>query len=424
DDSRDLDQLTVGERLPNAVLRLQVAIADVDALVVQGSAVDRHAACNTTSIYTAGGVFPMLPERLSTDLTSLNPECDRLALVVTMDIDGGGSIGATDIRRARVRNHAKLAYPSIGAWLEGTPAPTALARVPGLEDQLRLQDEATTRLRERRQDLGALDLDTGEARAVVRDGKVVDLLPTERNRAMELIADAMIATNGVVARFLAQHRLPSIRRVVRRPDRWDRIVELARGLGSRLPAEPDGRALEAFLRERRSADPLHFPDLSLSVVKLIGKGEYVLELPGKGTGHFGLAVRDYAHSTAPNRRYPDLITHRLVKAALAGHPMPYSDEDLAGIAAHCTEQEDNATKVERRMRKSAAALFLRPRIGESFDAVVTGASEKGTWVRTLRPAVEGKVMRGDEGLDVGDRVRVRLMSVDVERGFIDFSAAR
>jgi exoribonuclease-2 len=422
DDSRDLDQLTAIERLPSQGLRLLVAVADVDLRVPRGSALDRHAARNTTSIYTAGGVFPMLPERLSTDLTSLNEAQDRAAMVVRIDIDARGGVTGSEVSRARVRNQAKLAYPSVGAWLDGaSPPPPALARLPVIQEQLRLQDEAATRLRERRLEQGALELETGEARAVLRDGEVVDLATVEKNRAQDLIADAMIAANGAVARFLGARGYPSLRRVVKVPERWDRIVALAAQLGSRLPPQPDGRALEAFLRERRAADPLRFQNLSLSVVKLIGKGEYAVERPGQQLGHFGLAVRDYAHSTAPNRRYPDLIAHRLLKAALRGAPPPYGEADLASLAAHCTEQEDNAQKVERRLRKSAAAMLLSRRIGDSFDAVVTGAGPKGVWARTLHPPVEGRIVRGEQGLDVGDRTRVRLVAVDVERGFIDFA---
>lgn len=425
DDSRDLDQLTVGEALPGDATRILVAVADVDCLVRQGGAIDRSAAHNTTSIYTAARVFPMLPERVSTDLTSLNPGEDRLAMVVAMDVDVDGAVTASRLFRALVHNHAKLAYDSVDAWLDGTgPAPAAVERSSVLADQLRLQDRAAKRLRRRRDEQGALDLDTGETRPVLRDGKVVDLRRDEKNDAKELIEDFMIAANGATARFLAGKGFATIRRVVRDPERWDRIVELAGRHGGVLPETPDSRALEVFLRKRRIADPLRFPDLSLSVVKLIGKGEYVLERPGEATGHFGLAVRDYTHSTAPNRRYPDLITQRLLKAAFAGAKAPYDDEALAALAGHCTTQEDAANKVERSIRKSAAALLLSDRIGHAFDGVVTGASEKGTWVRTFHPPVEGKVVRGQQGLDVGDVVRVRLLSVNVPRGFIDFAARR
>lgn len=425
DDSRDLDQLTVGEELANDLTRIFVAVADVDCLVHQDGVIDRSAARNTTSIYTAARVFPMLPERVSTDLTSLNPDQDRMAMVVEMDVDADGAVTSSRLFRAVVHNHAKLAYNSVDAWLDGTgPAPAAVEKSPVLAEQLRLQDRAAKRLRRRRDEQGALDLDTGETRPVLVNGKVVDLRRDEKNDAKELIEDFMIAANGATARFLASKGFATIRRVVRDPERWDRIVELAGRHGGVLPDAPDSRALELFLLKRRKADPLRFPDLSLSVVKLIGKGEYVLEKPGEATGHFGLAVRDYTHSTAPNRRYPDLITQRLLKAAFAGRKAPYDDESLAALAGHCTAREDAANKVERSIRKSAAALILSDRIGHAFDGVVTGASEKGTWVRTFHPPVEGKVVRGFQGLDVGDVVRVRLLSVNVPRGFIDFAARR
>jgi exoribonuclease II len=425
DDSRDLDQLTVAERLDHDAIRIFVAVADVDCLVKRGSAIDRHAANNTTSIYTAGGIFPMLPQRLSTDLTSLNPGRDRQAMVAQIDVDRTGAVTQERLYRALVHNHAQLAYDSVGAWLEEQgPLPERAAAVPALAEQLRMQDEAAQLLRERRDERGALELDTGETRPVMQDGRVVDLRRDEKNRAKQLIEDFMIAANGATARFLAKLGYSCIRRIVRAPDRWDRIVEVASRNGGRLPPTPDAKALERFLHERRRIDPLRFPDLSLSIVKLIGKGEYALERPGEATGHFGLALRDYTHSTAPNRRYPDLITQRLLKAAFTQAKSPYDEVDLDSLASHCTQQEDNATKVERRLRKSAAALLLRHRIGEHFDAIVTGAGEKGTWVRTFRPPVEGKVVEGQHGMDVGDQVRVKLVSVHVEQGFIDFAGVR
>ena len=420
DDSRDLDQLSFSERLPG-LIRVHVAVADVDCLVPAGSASDRHAAHNTTSIYNPARLFPMLAERLSTDLTSLNQDQDRLAVVARFDVNPRGEVVASELFRARVHNRAKLTYHAVGAWLEGTgPIPPKAAADADLPTQLKDQDEAAQALRTQRQERGALVLESIEARAVMQGGKPVDLRREAKNRAKELIEDLMIAANGVAARFLAKHGFAAIRRVVRVPERWDRIVELAARHGGRLPAAPDPRALEAFLVARRAADPLRFPDLSLSVVKLMGRGEYVLERPGDQIGHFGLAVRDYTHSTAPNRRYPDLITQRLLKAALAGRPSPYDDAVLAELAGHCSDQENAADKVERQVRKSAAALVLIDRIGERFDALVTGAANKGTWVRVLAPPVEGKVTRGARGLDVGDLVRVELLSVDVEAGFIDF----
>ena len=423
DDSRDLDQLTVAEGEVDGGVRVLVAIADVSATVVPGSAVDAHAGVNTTSVYTPGRIFPMLPDRLSTDLTSLNPAEDRLAVVVGMTVDAGGAVVAEDVRRALVHNHAKLAYPSVGAWLQGEgDMPPALAAVEGLAENLRLQDTVAQRLRTRRHEQGALEFQTLEVRARF-DGDAVSGLAVEpRDRAKDLIEDLMVAANGVVARYLAGKRFPVLRRVVREPERWQRIVDLADTLGAVLPGEPDGPALNAFLNERRAADPERFPDLSLAIIKLLGSGEYEATQPGEPVdGHFGLAATHYAHSTAPNRRYPDLLTQRLVKAALDGAPCPYSGERLAELAAHCTHQEDQAQKVERRVRKSAAACFLVERIGDEFDGFVTGASPKGTWVRALDPPVEGRVVEGADELDVGDAVRVRLVDADPERGFIDFA---
>lgn len=422
DDSRDLDQLSVAESLPDGTVKILVAVADVDALVSQGSAIDRHARQNTTSVYTPAQIFPMLPEKLSTDLTSLNEDTDRLAVAVEMVIDPEGRLVASEVYRARVHNQAKLAYNRVAAWLDGTqPAPPRVATVPGLADQLRLQDRVAQRLKQLRHQSGALSLETLEARPVFSDDMLTHLAVEQRDRAKALIEDFMIAANGVTARYLASKGFPSFRRVLRAPARWERIVALATAVGERLPAAPDSAALEAFLSGRRQVDPLHFPDLSLAVVKLMGSGEYAVELPGEqATGHFGLAVRDYTHSTAPNRRFPDLMTQRLLKAALAGRRVPYSREELEELARHCTEQEDDANKIERQVRKSAAALLLEARSGQRFDAIVTGASEKGTWVRVLDPPVEGKVVQGFTGFDVGDRVRVKLIDVNVERGFIDF----
>ena len=423
DDSRDLDQLSVAEPAGGDAMKILVAVADVDAVVRKGSAIDGHAQTNTTSVYTAADVFPMLPEKLSTDLTSLGEGDERLALVVEMTIGVDGAVASGNVYRGRVVNHAKLAYNAVAAWLDATgPALPRVAAVPGLDVQLRLQDRVAQAMRAQRHRRGALSLETLEPRPVFDGDMLADLLPDEKNRAKELIEDYMIAANEVTAKFLDARGSPSLRRVLRAPERWERIVELAAGLGERLPPAPDARALEAFLGARRRADPARFPDLSLSVVKLLGSGEYVLDPPGGAPdGHFGLAVRDYTHSTAPNRRFPDLITQRLLKAALAGRSAPYTDVELAALARRCTEQEDNADKVERQVRKSAAALLLASRIGERFDAIVTGASVKGTWARVLRPPVEGKVVRGFEGIDVGDRVRVELVRTDVERGFIDFA---
>jgi len=426
DDSLDLDQLTVAESLRDGMVRIRVAIADVDSLVSKDSPVDQHAAHNTTSVYPPGRVFAMLPERLSTDLTSLNPGVDRLAMVVEFDVDSHGTIQNARNYGARVRNHAKLAYNALGAWLAGEgPAPAAMLGVPGLADNIRLQDEVAQRLREVRHSQGALQLQTIEGQVQFRGDQVAGLAVRRPNRATQLIEDFMIAANGVTARYLAAHGSPSIRRVVRTPKRWDRIVELAAERNYVLTTTPDPGALDAFLQEQREADPVSFPDLSLAVIKLLGSGEYVAVMPGESApGHFGLAVRDYAHSTAPNRRFSDLITQRLLKAVLAGEPPPYTPDELTRLADQCTVQEDVATKVERLVFKSAAALLLQSRIGERFEAIVTGAAEKGTWVRLLDLPVEGKLVRGFKGVDVGDRIAVSLLSVNIQRGFIDFGRAK
>jgi VacB/RNase II family 3'-5' exoribonuclease len=423
DDSRDLDQLTVAEAMPSGLTKILIAIADVDAKVKKGSALDHHAMTNTTSVYTDARVFPMLPELLSTDLTSLNEGRERLALVVEMLVDGDGQVTEGQLFRAVVVNRAKLAYNSVAAWLEGKSAPPAkVGAVAGLAENLQLQDRIAQALRSRRLQQGALELETLEPRAVFDGDAVADLRLDKQNRAKQLIEDFMVAANITTAGFLERKRSPSIRRVLRSPERWERIVELAATYGAQLPGKADAQALEAFLGTRRRADPERFPDLSLAVVKLLGRGEYAVETPGEGaTEHFGLAVRDYTHSTAPNRRYPDLLTQRLVKAALTDQPPPYTARDLDGLAQHCTAAEDAAAKVERQVRKSAAALLLSSRIGQTFDGFITGASTKGTWVRVLQPPVEGRIVGGFEGLDVGDRVTVKLEHTDVERGFIDFS---
>jgi VacB/RNase II family 3'-5' exoribonuclease len=422
DDSRDLDQLTVAEDLGGGDVRAMVAVADVDAVVKKGSPIDDHARQNTTSIYTAARIFPMLPEKLSTNLTSLNEDEERLAIVMDMVVASDGSVTKGDVYRAHVHNKAQLAYNAVGMWLEGhAEMPPKVKKVPGLAENLKLQDRIADAMRELRHEHGALDLETIEARAVMSDGHVVDLQVEARNNAKNLIEDFMIAANGVTARFLTAKGFSGLRRVVRSPERWDRIEAIAAKYGEKLPGEPDSTALEEFLVRRRKADPLRFPDLSLAIVKAMGAGEYIVERPGQtSVGHFGLAVRDYTHSTAPNRRFPDLITHRLVKPALAGGKPGYTDDELEALAQHCTEAEDSANKVERQVRKSAAACILEPRVGQRFDGIVTGASEKGTWVRVFHPPVEGKVVHGGHGVDVGDRVNVKLIDVNVERGYIDF----
>ncbi len=422
DDSRDLDQLTLAEALHGDNIQVLVAIADVDSFIKDGSAIDEHARHNTTSVYTAAEIFPMLPEKVSTDVASLNFNEDRLAIVVEMVIDADGSLRDSTIYKAWVRNHAKLAYNSVAAWLDGSGAmPEAIAAVNGLAENLKTQDRVAQKMKDFRHIHGALSLETIESKPVFDGDEIRVLEIEEKNRAKEIIEDFMVAANGVTARYLTANKFPSIRRVVRVPKRWDRIVEIAAEYKFKLPDVPDSKVLEEFLVKQKAADPLRFPDLSLAVIKLLGAGEYIAELPdGNAPGHFGLAVKDYSHSTAPNRRYPDLLTQRLLKAALEGKPTPYNKEELDVLAAHCTKAEDAANKVERQVSKSAAALLLESRIGEQFDSIVTGASEKGTWVRLFSVPVEGKVVQGFDGLDVGDRIRVQLMSVDVQQGFIDF----
>src|SRR5450759_601308 len=424
DDSRDLDQLTVAEAMPDGAAKALVAIADVDAVVKKRSALDEHARQNTTSVYTVAKTFPMLPEKLSTDLTSLNPESDRLAIVIEIVVTGDGSLQSSDLYGATVRSHAKLAYNSLATWLEGNgPMPQGIGTVSSLDENLRLQDRVARKMKALRHLHGALDLETIEARPVFAGDELKDLEDDNRNRAKDIIEDFMIAANGVAARYLAAKKVSSLRRVVRTPKRWDRIVELAAERGATLPREPDAKALDQFLVSAKAADPFRFPDLSLSIIKLLGRGEYVVQLPGGSVaGHFGLAVKDDAHSTAPNRRYPDLITQRLLKATMAGGSRPYANDELAALATHCTEAEDAAKKVERQVTKSAAAIMLESRIGAQFDAIVTGAADKGTWVRLLNPPVEGRLASGFEGLDVGHKLRVQLVRTDVERGYIDFKS--
>ena len=421
-ESRDLDQLTVVREI-SGTTRLLVAIADVDAVVKAGSAVDAHAQGNTTSVYTPAQVFSMLPEKLSTDLTSLAFDSVRLAVVVDLAVDVDGVIQDAVIYGARVRNRAKLAYDSVAAWLEGQGAvPEGMDAVPGLDANLRAQDAIAGAMRGRRHRCGALSLQTPEARVLLSGDVVTDVQRDEPNRAKALIEDVMIGANVATAQYLERKGYPSIRRVLRTPKRWERIVDIARELGDTLPSQPDGVALEQFLERRRAADPARFADLSVSIVKLLGSGEYALSTPGqRSTEHFGLAASDYTHSTAPNRRFADLVTQRILKAALVGAPSPYDPAALVQIAQHCTLQEDNAEKVERQVRKSAAALLLQSRIGQRFEGFVTGASAKGTWVRIDTPAVEGRVVRGFEGLDVGERVAVELLATNVEQGYIDFA---
>ncbi len=421
-DCRYVDQLTVADIIPNKGTKILIAIADVDALVKPGSAIDEHARHNTASIYTAAEVFPMLPEKLSTDLTSLSYAEDRLAIVVEMIIAENGTVKDSNVYKAMVRNYAKLDYHSVAEWLEGNgPILEMIKNVRGLEENLRLQDKAAQKMKALRHLHGALELEIIKSRPVFKKDEIKDLETDYSNRAKDIIADFMIAANGVTAKFLESKGSPSLQRVVHTPKRWDRIVELAFETGFKLPPEPDSKALDKFLVAAKAADPVRFPDLSLSIVKLLGAGEYaVSHKDGSSLGHFGLAVKEYSHSTAPNRRYPDLITQRLLKAVLSGKPVPYTNEELEALARHCTLGEDAAKKVERQVNKSAAAMVLESRIGEIFNGIVTGASNKGTWVRLFNPPVEGRLVEGYDGMDTGHQIRVELIRTDVERGFIDF----
>jgi exoribonuclease-2 len=423
--SRDLDQIEFAERLPNGDIRILLGIADVDALVPKGSAADLHAAQNGMSIYLGVVTFPLFPPEISNDMTSLLQDQDRQAVIVDMTLDTAGTMSAATVSTATVRNQAKLNYDSAGAWLEKTgKAPELVESMPGLADQLHLQSEAAKQLHQERIRAGALEFESIEPQPVMAGQNVTGLQLERKNLARDLIENLMVATNSAIATFLESRGFPSIQRVVRTPERWPRIVTLAAEYGGQLPATPDAVALAAFLARRRRDDPEHFPDLSLSIVKLIGAAEYVVIAKGKDTeGHFGLAVHDYTHATAPNRRYPDLITQRLLKAAIAGAASPYSLDELEQIVARCNDRAKSARKIERLMRKIVAATFLSGRIGETFDAIVTGVSPKGTYVRLSNPPVEGRVVRGEAGMDVGERVRVRLVGTVPERGFIDFAHA-
>lgn len=421
DTSRDLDQIEVAERLSNGGVKVLVGIADVDAFVPKLSPIDLHAASETTTVYTGIRNFPMLPEELSTGQTSLLENQDRLSVVVEFVVDAGGHVTSSDVYRAVVRNHAQLQYNSAGAWLEGTAsAPAKVQASADLQAQLHLQNDVAQKLKSQRYENGALNIQTDETYPLVLDAQVVDVVKQQKNRATDLIEDFMIAANGVVARML--EKVSSLRRIVKQPERWDRIVQLAATYGEKLPPNPDSKALNDFLLKRRASDSDHFADLSLAVIKLIGPGEYVLERPGEPSpGHFGLAVQDYTHSTAPNRRFPDIVTQRLIKTMLAGQASPYSDAELSTIAANCTQKGDAARKVEREMSKRLAAIAMQHRIGAIFDAVVTGVTPNGTFVRALQPHVEGLLVQGAQGLDVGDKLRVKLVRTDVQRGYIDFA---
>jgi len=420
DTSKDLDQIEVAERLPNGDVKVMIGIADVDAFVAKDTPIDQHAERETTSVYTGVTIYPMLPNALSTGASSLLENADRPAVVTEFVVDASGAVTSSDVYRALVRNAAQLTYSAVGAWLEGTaPAPPKVAASPNLQAQLKLQDQTAQALKNLRYANGALDIDTSEVMPLLMNNQVADVVKVEKNRATDLIEDFMVAANGVVARLLG--KVSSLRRIVKTPVHWDGIVRLAAQQGVKLPATPDSKALNDYLVQRRAADPDHFADLSLAVIKLIGPGEYVLERPGDPEqGHFGLAVQDYTHSTAPNRRFADIVSQRLVKALLDGKPGPYSDNDLSAIAANCTEKGDAARKVERDMSKRFAAIAMSHRVGDTFDAIVTGATPKGTFVRVLQPRMEGLLTQGGQGMNVGDRLRVRLTRTDVQHGFIDF----
>jgi VacB/RNase II family 3'-5' exoribonuclease len=420
--SRDLDQVEYAEAVPGGDTRLLVGIADVDDYVRKDSAIDQQAQANAISVYTGVKTFPMLPEELSTDLTSLNANQDRLVVITEMTLAPDGKVKNIEIYRGLIKNHARLSYGAIGDWLDGkAKVPANVASVSGLEAQLRLQFESAKDLGELRKQHGALELETIQASPIIGSDGKVELVVVEQNGARDLIANFMIAANVAMAQFLESKGGPTLQRVVRTPKYWSRIVEIADELGEKLPDNPDSRALAEFLAKRKVADPIHFPDLSLAVVKSLGPGEYAVQLPGEeGEGHFGLALQDYTHSTAPNRRFADLVTQRLVKAALDNRSVPYTGDELKHIAEHCNDRDAAARKVERKMRKVAAAVVLQERIGEEFNAIVTGVTPKGTFARVLDPPVDGRVMRGERGLRVGEKVRVRLLSADPQRGFIDF----
>jgi VacB/RNase II family 3'-5' exoribonuclease len=425
DTSRDLDQIEFAEQTADGI-RVCVGIADVDMNVPPGSPVDKHAREETTSVYTPTRTFAMLPEALSTDLTSLNPHEDRLAVVIEFVLSPEGDISKPEIYRARVRNQFQLTYSGVGEWLNGNRDAAGSVNQNGeLATQLKLQDAAARLLREQRHKLGALVFERIETQPVLQDGMVEAVVARAPNRANDLIEDFMIAANEIMAETLTRAGIASLRRVVKSPARWPRIVEIAAGHGTKLPDDPDPRALSQFLEQQHRQDPDHYQDLSLSVLKLMGPGVYVVERPGEmNPGHFGLAAHDYTHSTAPNRRFADLVTQRLIKAVLPKASSPYSDDELEEIANNCTLKEDAARKVERAMNKRAAALAFSNHVGQQFRGIVTGAAAKGTWVRVMNPPMEGRVVSGEAGMDVGDHVTVKLVHTDPERGFIDFARAK
>lgn len=425
-DSKDLDQVEYCEQLNDGSVKTMVAIANVDAYVHKGSAIDRHAYTNTTSVYTGVITYPMLPDELSFDLTSLVENEVREAIIIELIVDTKGDITHSDVYKGIILNHAKLDYKTVGEWLaKGGKPPEQISSVAGLAEQLLLQSQVKQRIYKKRQEEGSLYLTTIEAIPITVKGEVLDLELVEENPARDLIENFMVVGNIAVSHALEKQGFPSLKRIVKTPERWDKIVQVAAQYNESLPQQPDAKALAKFLLQRKEADPDTFPDLSLTIVKLLGRGEYTVEAPGqKDEGHFALAVRDYTHATAPNRRYPDLVMQRLLKAAIAGGQSPYSLEELNEIAANCTERENAAKKLERTMHKVAAAVMLSKHIGSVYQGIITGVTGGGTYVRIFKPPVEGKVIEGDHGLDVGDKVKVQLVSTDPERAFIDFAVVR
>jgi exoribonuclease-2 len=451
DTSRDLDQIEVAERVTGGVrsgIRVRVAIGDVAAAVAQGSPIDQHAQAQTQTIYTAVKNFPMLPLELSTGVTSLNEAGDRQAVVMTFTVGPEGEMLEEGVSLALVRNRAQLAYSRVGPWLENTAAGVvdddvmslrsdsarehaadeSLVIAPGalragwLVEQLKLQDEAAQALHAARVKRGALEFHKSEADPTVVDGRVIAVTEAVQNRAMNLIEDLMVAANGVMARALRKGGRSGLQRVVKTPVRWDRIVALAAEHGTTLPAVPDSVALNTFLEAQRASDSVHYPDLAVAVIKLMGPGEYMLMRPDDDpAGHFGLAARDYTHSTAPNRRFPDMVTQRVLHAMMRKEPAPYSDAELSAIAAHCNDADATLRKIERTMQKRVAAVAMASHIGEVFAGVVTGSSDKGVYVRVIQPPFEGRLIQGEQGLDVGDKVTVKLLHTDPARAFIDFA---
>ncbi|UUX93834.1 RNB domain-containing ribonuclease [Methanoplanus endosymbiosus] len=425
-DSKDLDQIEFCEEKDGGIINVKVAIADVDCYVPKDSATDRYAAYNTTAVYTGVETFFMIPFKLCGNISSLLPGKDCQAVVAEYDILPDGDIEHVGVYRAVVSNKAKLIYEEVGNWIEKKGSiPDDVGSIPGLKDQILLQHKASLRLRKFRMQNGALDLETAEARPVMRGNDVSDIISMKQNEAHRIIEEFMVAANRTFAGFLMDAGVPMTHRVVKIPEKWDLICEVVAGYGVTLPDSPDSKALTEFLAGQRVSDPKTFPDLSLTIVKLLGHGEYVPYNPGDApVGHFALAVPDYTHSTAPNRRYNDLIIQRIVKSVLDGKKVPYTPGELERLSVRMTDRDKASQKVERFMLKSAAAVLLSKSIGKVFDAIVTGASGRGTYVRIYDPPVEGRVMEGYEGLYVGRKVKVSLLMTDAYRGYIDFECLR